>query len=244
MDSLLAWQAEGEQVTLNGHDIFVRQGGCADGPVLVLIHGYPSASWDWQPIWDELGHQFRLVTLDMLGFGFSDKPKGIKYLVSEQAKLFIRYLQQLGIERYHILAHDYGDTVAQELLARQAEFNNDPLIDTCCFLNGGLFPETHRPVLLQKLLLSPLGGMIAKLTSKSALARNFTKIFGPVTPPSTELIDGLWQLLEHNNGRAVPTQANSLYRAASAKQSPLGWRTHFCQDPAKTHLWYDRSYFW
>ncbi|REL35010.1 alpha/beta fold hydrolase [Thalassotalea euphylliae] len=203
MDTLSAWQAAGELVKLNGQNIFVRQGGLKHGQVLVLIHGYPSASWDWQPIWNKLGQHFRLITLDMLGFGFSDKPIGVDYLIREQASLFTSLLKKLDVTDYHILAHDYGDTVAQELLARQLEPIADPKILSCCLLNGGLFPESHRPVLLQKLLLSPLGRVVTLFTTKSALKRNFHKIFGKNTPPSEEVIDGLWQLLMHNNGRRI-----------------------------------------
>ena len=221
MELLSAWQASGEWVKLNGHQIFVRQGGLAGGPALVLIHGYPSASWDWQPMWESLARHFKLITLDMLGFGYSDKPVGIDYLIREQASLFTTLLNQLAVEEYHILAHDYGDTVAQELLARQAEPIDDPKILSCCLLNGGLFPETHRPVLLQKLLLSPLGNLISLLTTKSALQRNFTKIFGKDTPPSEEVIDGLWTLLMHNNGRRIMPKL--IHYIEQRKQNRARW---------------------
>ncbi|WP_368074069.1 alpha/beta fold hydrolase [Shewanella sp. MEBiC00475] len=73
----------------------------------------------------------------------------------------------------------------------------------CVFLNGGLFPETHKPLLIQKLLLSPLGFLVSKLINKQRFSTSLQRIFGPSTPPNPEVIDTLWQLLNHNNGLAI-----------------------------------------
>ncbi len=83
-------------------------------------------------------------------------------------------------------------------MARQLSSTTEIIINSVCFLNGGLFPETHRPALIQKLLLSPIGFVISKLTTKQKLSANLFKIFGQSTPPSTEVINGLWELLEYN----------------------------------------------
>jgi pimeloyl-ACP methyl ester carboxylesterase len=102
-----------------------------------------------------------------------------------------------------VLAHDYGDSVAQELLARQAEPGARPRLRSVAFLNGGLFPETHRPVLMQRLLLSPLGPLVGRLASRAKLADNMRRIFGPATQPDATLLDGFWRLITTNDGRAV-----------------------------------------
>lgn len=208
MITLKEWQQQGQLETINGQQIFTRQGGDKESPVLVLIHGYPSASWDWEGMWAALTARYYVITLDMLGFGLSAKPKKANYLITEQADIFKAYLNKLNISAYHILAHDYGDTVAQELLARQVNkkenvSKNEPHINSICFLNGGLFPETHKPVLIQKLLLSPLGPLISKLITQEKFSNTLRKIFGPATPPTPKVVDTLWQLLQHNNGLAV-----------------------------------------
>lgn len=208
MIALSDWKDQGNYETINGQQIFTRIGGDKDAPALVLIHGFPSASWDWEGMWEELTQRYYVITLDMLGFGLSSKPKNAAYLISEQADLFESLLARLNIDSYHILAHDYGDTVAQELLARQAYATDDKQADnipiaSVSFLNGGLFAEMHRPILIQKLLLSPLGFLVAKLISKQKFAANLQKIFGPATQPNSETIDTLWQLLIYNNGLAV-----------------------------------------
>ncbi|MGB2138759.1 MAG: alpha/beta fold hydrolase [Psychrobacter sp.] len=203
MITLAQWRQQGELESINGQQIFTRTGGDKSAPALVLIHGYPSASWDWEGMWQALTQRYYVITLDMLGFGFSAKPKDARYLITEQADIFEYYLHKLNITDYHILAHDYGDTVAQELLARQREGSAKQRIASVCLLNGGLFPETHKPVLIQKLLLSPLGPLVSKLITKRKFADNLRRIFGPNTPPTPEVVDSLWQLLNHNNGLAV-----------------------------------------
>lgn len=203
MITLDEWQRQGQYESIHGHQIFTRYAGDKSAPALLLIHGYPSASWDWEGMWDALTNHYYVITLDMLGFGLSYKPKNARYLISEQADIYQVVLQNLGVSDYHILAHDYGDTVAQELLARQVEGSAERHIASVCFLNGGLFPETHKPILVQKLLLSPLGPLISKLINKQKFASSLQRIFGPSTPPTPDVIDTLWQLLIHNEGLAV-----------------------------------------
>jgi pimeloyl-ACP methyl ester carboxylesterase len=101
----------------------------------------------------------------------------------------------------HVLAHDYGDSVAQELLARHQD--GRIRLAGCVFLNGGLFPETHHPVLVQKLLLSPIGPLIGRLFSRQKLAQTFARVFGPQTQPGEQELDDFWSLVAHNNGPAV-----------------------------------------
>lgn len=198
-----AWQAAGRYIGYRGHRIFVRESGPRDAPALLLIHGFPTASWDWEALWPSLSTRYRVHALDLIGFGFSDKPRDYDYSLTDQASLCEHFLRGEGIGSYHVLAHDYGDSVAQELLARQADAAHAPRLASVVFLNGGLFPETHRPVLLQKLLLSPLGPLVARLTSRARLAANMRAIFGAATPPDDELIDGFWRLVEHGDGLRI-----------------------------------------
>lgn len=83
-----------------------------------MHHGFPTASWDWHKLWPEFVKHYRVIALDMIGFGFSDKPINYHYSIGDQADLQQALLTSLGISSIHLLAHDYGDTVAQELLAR------------------------------------------------------------------------------------------------------------------------------
>lgn len=172
-------------------------------PCILFIHGFPSASWDWQFQWKHLAANYRLLTLDMLGFGLSAKPKNHQYSLLEQADVIEALLNQKGVKNYHILAHDYGNSVAQELLSRQSEKTDSDNILSICWLNGGLFASHHRPLFTQKLLKSPIGGLVSYYMNKSSLSKGLHKIFGSNSPPKNKEIDTLWQLIEHNDGRRV-----------------------------------------
>ncbi|MEC9024475.1 MAG: alpha/beta hydrolase [Pseudomonadota bacterium] len=194
---LSQWRSSGHFLNVDGQQVFYKTEGT--GPVLLLIHGYPTASFDWAKIWPKLTTQFHCVTLDMPGFGFSDKsPK--KYLIKEQADTISEVIRHLGITSAHVLSHDYGDTVAQEMMAQQLENNLAFNIESLHLLNGGLFPETHRALPIQKLLLSPIGGLLIRFLNKNAIRKSMHNIFGPNTPPSDQDIDDFWTLISANNG--------------------------------------------
>ena len=172
-------------------------------PTILFIHGFPSASWDWHHQWGALASDYNLLAMDMLGFGLSDKPKKHRYSLVEQADLLGGLLAELNIQRCHLLAHDYGDSVAQEMLFRMESRQAAYTITSTTFLNGGLFSESHRPLLTQKLLKSAFGPLLTRLLSRNSLHKSFCKIFGPHSPPSSEDVDVLWQLLSHHQGTRV-----------------------------------------
>ena len=196
------WRAQSQALHFRGHTIRYWTAGDTQAQPLLLIHGFPSASWDWHRLWAPLAERYLVIACDMLGFGYSAKPRGHAYSLLEQADLQQALLAHIGERRpAHVLAHDYGDSVAQELIARHQE--GQLQLASCVFLNGGLFPETHHPVRVQKLLLGPLGPLIGRLFSRRKLAQSFARIFGPHTQASEAELDALWQLVAYNNGPAV-----------------------------------------
>ena len=200
---LSAWLEKGRYFDYDGQRIFYREEG--KGPALLLIHGFPTAGWDWYRIWPALTIKFRVIAPDMMGFGFSDKPYSYPYRLMKQADLLTSLLKAKGIKDFHILAHDYGDTVAQELIARQLEntLSENLNILSVSLLNGGIFPGQHRPRLIQKLLASPIGWMLTPFLGKGQLSRTFNRIFGTATRPSPEEMNDFWSLIAFNNGKAI-----------------------------------------
>jgi pimeloyl-ACP methyl ester carboxylesterase len=138
--------------------------------------------------------------MDLLGFGFSAKPRFHDYRIMEQADLCEALADKLGLGQFHVLAHDYGDTVAQEMLARQNEELGVGKWQSCLLLNGGLFPETHRAVLAQKLLKSPVGFIFRHALTKKSLNKSFDHIFGE-TKASPEELDVFFELFDRDGGR-------------------------------------------
>lgn len=198
------WCERAEYISVHGFNIATWHHESGDArPWLLLIHGFPTSSWDWTGVWDTLSAHFNLAALDMLGFGLSDKPRNFDYRVAHQADLQEAMLEQLGVSEAHFLAHDYGDTVAQELLARHNENSLSFSIKSVCFLNGGLFAEQHRPALIQKIGLSPLGSLVGILMNKKTLKQNFERIYGANTPPSDGEIDAHWKFISYHGGQRI-----------------------------------------
>lgn len=196
------WLARGQQRELLDRDIFFIDEAATEESrgTILLIHGFPTSSWDWWKIWPELNKHYRLVAMDLLGFGFSAKPTPHDYRIMEQADLCEALADNLGLGQFHVLAHDYGDTVAQEMLARQNEDLGVGKWQSCLFLNGGLFPETHRAVLAQKLLKSPVGFIFRHALTQKSLNKSFDHIFGE-TKASPEELDVFFELFDRDGGR-------------------------------------------
>jgi pimeloyl-ACP methyl ester carboxylesterase len=195
------WIEGGGTRRLAGYDVFVRTEVTPGRPPLLLIHGYPTASYDWIHVWPRLAARHSLYALDLLGFGLSAKPARSSYPISLQADLCMALLDHAGVGNVHVFAHDYGDTVAQELLARERE--GRLRIASMVFLNGGLFPETHRPRPIQKLLAMPLlGPLLARTMDYRRFESAMLSIAGSHPPAAEELRD-LWVLVERNGGRVA-----------------------------------------
>ncbi len=199
--SLKDWKNTGEYLDFKGYKIYFKSEGT--GIPLVLLHGFPTSSWDWEKIWQPLAAKYQLIAPDFLGFGFSDKPRNFKYSIHQQADLVEELLVSKGITKAHFLVHDYAVSVAQELMARFNENDYYSIdIQSVAFLNGGIFPEQHRPLLVQKLLRSPIGFIITRLNSKQKLRENFDKIFGDIKPTDAEM-DDFWTAIQAQNGHLL-----------------------------------------
>ncbi|MGK0437679.1 MAG: pimeloyl-ACP methyl ester carboxylesterase [Paracoccaceae bacterium] len=199
--SVQRWFNRGEVRSINGHEIFVIDEGRDKKSTIVLIHGFPTSSYDFDRVWETLSESHRLVCIDMLGFGFSDKPNKRDYTLHKQADLFDSLIRELGIEEYHVFAHDYGVSVAQELLARQIDDSANGKWLSCCFLNGGLFPETHKALLIQKIMLSSAGRLVNKFAGFRQFGASFSKVFGEKTKPSNDELREFWEIINYKDGR-------------------------------------------
>jgi len=202
--TLKQWQASGEYFNYKGHQIFYKKEG--SGTPLLVVHGFPTASWDWHKIWDKLTERHTVYALDMIGFGFSDKPVSYGYSLTDQADLWEVFAEKKGIKSAHILAHDYGDTVVQEMIARFNMRRREKVqmldILSVTLLNGGILQGGYKPRFIQTFLASPLGPWFYIFIGKPSLRRTFNNIFGEIKATDQE-IDDFWALTEHNNGKKV-----------------------------------------
>lgn len=208
------WHETGNYFDYKGLPIFYRLSRKSDEIVLCL-HGFPTSSHDFHKIWTQLAERFAVLTFDLIGYGFSVKPANFDYTTFNQTDVLQALLEHLKIRRVHILAHDYGNTITQELLARSEENRLDFSIETICLLNGALFPETHRPILAQKILISPFGFLFGRLISDSKFKKNLASIFGAETQPTDEELNDFLHVFKFNAGRRI---AHKLIRYMSERK--------------------------
>ena len=97
-NAVQTWFDRGSIRSINGNDIFVIDQESDKKSTIILIHGFPTSTFDFETIWQALGEHHRLVCLDMLGFGFSDKPNKRDYTIHKQADLFDSLIKQLKID--------------------------------------------------------------------------------------------------------------------------------------------------
>ncbi len=201
MHTLNSWKQVGRYFDYQGNKVFYVDEGV--GKPIVLLHGYPTAGYDWVHIWDGLIDNNRLIAPDFIGFGFSDKPKNLNYSIHLQTDMVEALLAYLGVNEFHLVVHDYAVSVAQELISRQIDNTAGYKIHSVCLLNGGLIPKLHRPVLMQKLLLSPIGPLLSMLFNEQRFAKSFGQVFAPDKKPDAKAMHEFWELIKFNNGQAI-----------------------------------------
>ena len=103
--------------TVDKHRLFYREAGPADGPVVVLLHGFPSSSHMYRDLIPGLQDRYHVIAPDMLGFGLSDArdAREFTYTFDILAELTDRLLRQLGVDRYTIYVQDYGAPIGWRL---------------------------------------------------------------------------------------------------------------------------------
>ncbi|MCY1694362.1 alpha/beta fold hydrolase [Curtobacterium sp. SL109] len=104
-------------VSVDGLDVFWREAGPADAPVLVLLHGYPSSSHMFRHLIPALGDRYRVIAPDHIGFGRSSAPSAddFGYSFAALAEVTGRFLRAIGVTRYTIYVQDYGAPVGWRL---------------------------------------------------------------------------------------------------------------------------------
>ena len=100
-------------IDIDGVRIHFQEVGASTSPAIVLIHGFASSTLVWSKVFLELANSgFRVIALDMLGYGYSGKPRNGEYTIASQARLVTQLLDTLRIKRAHIVGSSYGGAVA------------------------------------------------------------------------------------------------------------------------------------
>ena len=231
--NLIEWKTGGEmQTVLSGSfEIFCRQIGnpnADSNKTVLLLHGFPESSYSYHRVIDGLIPFFdRIVLFDFLGFGLSDKPINHHYNIFEQAQIALDVWQSYGIKGGHLIAHDMGDTVTNELMFLANTGIGNWFSDgfqSVTFTNGGMIIELSKLRILQKLTLNPiLGPVLSKLSSYKAFKQQVNSANGNKSLVESE-IEIMWSAFRSGNGKIIGHRLiqyiNDRYRYQNSRWLP------------------------
>jgi len=184
-------------VRVRNMNVFVVDEGAGAATPLLILHGFPTSSFDFRGVIPRLGR--RVVTLDFPGFGFSDKPADYSYSLVEQADVVEMIAQKLELPRAHLWAHDMGTSVATELLARRAGGLLHLDVDRLILMNGSVHAEMAHLTPSQRMLRRPiLGRLFARVANRATYKMQMKRVLARPVPD--EEIDDQFTLLALNDG--------------------------------------------
>lgn len=195
-----AWHARGETVRVPEGDVFVvALAGPADALPVMVLHGFPTSSWDFEEAASLVAAHHRVVLFDFPGFGFSAKPARHAYSLFEQADVACVVAKALGLSRVILWAHDMGTSVAAELLARRERGLLPFEVASVVLMNGSVHMEMAKPTVGQRLLASPVGDVFARISRRAVFEAQMRRVFAK--PPAAETLAGMWALLVRDDGK-------------------------------------------
>ena len=201
------WKSKGKFIQVNNNRLFVNDtnnGINTSQKSMVILHGYPTSSFDYYKVLPELSKNYRVILHDHLGFGFSNKPKDVNYSLVTQADIALELWRQLGLKKIFLFAHDYGTSVATEIIARYNANELDIEIEQLILTNGSIHIELSQLRTIQKLLKHKfLGKYVAKLTNFLIFKKNMKNIYFDTSKVTDNELKEMWKLIELNGGRKV-----------------------------------------
>ncbi len=201
------WRSKGQMIKVANHRLFVIDSDAenqSNKPVLCILHGFPTSSFDYWKALEILQQQFRVIIHDHLGFGYSDKPLDYSYSLIEQTDMALGLWKQLNLKQAFILAHDYGTSILTEILVREQQHCCPIKISKVALCNGSMHIELAQLKLMQKLLRNRIfGHLIARFASKSTLQKNLRETFYRPSNLTKSEVDDIWQIMNFNQGRQV-----------------------------------------
>jgi len=202
-----------------------RNGRAGGGEPLLVLHGYPTASFDFSRLAPLLAERFALLLLGFPGYGLSEKANR-PYSLAQQADVAEELARRRGWTSVSVLAHDMGCSVALELLGRPSL-----TMVHLTLLNGSIWLEHYRPLVTQRVLLHPVTGPLISrlgLIGYRAFARQLGSVFA--APPPEREIEAFCQLVVANGGCRIQHRLIQFIRERQERER--GWMDGLARHPA------------
>jgi pimeloyl-ACP methyl ester carboxylesterase len=128
------------QIEVQGVEVFYREAGRKDAPVVLLPHGYPCSSYEFRNLLPVLADRWRLIAPDFPGFGYSSTPDAFDFTFAGYTHFLESFVTQLGLRRFALYLHDYGSQIGLRLAIRSAE-----KIAALIIQNGDIYDDVLGP---------------------------------------------------------------------------------------------------
>lgn len=203
-DAVAEWERCGVYRALHGWETFtmdVAPTGSEEHEPLLIIHGFPTCSFDFRLVLPALATNRRVLLLDLIGFGLSAKPD-VAYTMNMQADVVQAFVAETGVTRLAMLTHDMGDTVGGELLARQAEGGWPVEISRRVITNGSIYIEMAHLSTGQEILLSLPDARLPDTIPDdgSTMTTSLAATFSPHSTVDSAELAAAWELIAHHDG--------------------------------------------
>lgn len=140
---------------VDGVRVHYQEAGRSDAAAMILIHGFASSNLVWSKVLLEFGEAgFRVIAPDLLGYGYSAKPRQLDYTIASQAKMVLSLMKQLGIDRAVLVGSSYGGAVAATIAL------DHPEVVEKLVLVGAVTNNRPTRFMLMRLFGSPIIGDI------------------------------------------------------------------------------------
>jgi pimeloyl-ACP methyl ester carboxylesterase len=190
--------------------IFYVCAGETNKPTMVMVHGFPTSSFDFRPMFDLLKADYHICTLDFPGFGVSDKPAdGFVYSLMQDAQLLWDFVTNvLSVKEFILFSHDRGDSVALRFLQLYQAADPKPFRITHQFLtNANMFLPLANLTRFQKAMLNPMTSAIAvrRATPERLAAGLGETQYSPPLAPNDPEVQALTYFFTYQDGvRVIP----------------------------------------
>jgi pimeloyl-ACP methyl ester carboxylesterase len=201
------WEALGEYRTVLGYRILTMSLPASERDTaepLLVLHGFPTSSYDFHAVLDELRRDRAVHLVDFLGYGLSDKPDRA-YTMSLQADIVVSFLNQIGLARFALLTHDMGDTVGGELLARVIDGTWEADVTRRVVTNGSIYIDMAHLSAGQQLLLSLPDERLGDdgLVDAAAVGAGVAATFSAQSHVDAREVDVIARFVTHHDGHRI-----------------------------------------
>lgn len=138
---------------VDGVRVHYQEAGDANAPPMILIHGFAASNLVWSKVFLEFAEAgFRVIAPDLLGYGYSGKPRNLDYTIPRQAEMVVSFMQRLGIDRAVLVGSSYGAAIAATIAL------DHPSLVEKLVLIGAVTNNKPTRYLLMRLFSSPIIG--------------------------------------------------------------------------------------